>query len=178
MNEISPPLGREQEIVALGPTWRLARRERAVWGELLAWARERIPDPVDRIMKHIDKLPEALAARVVQETLVASQRFLSINSPEVGSILQSLEGSVRVLWLLLRDHQADATEDDAYRLAMTLGKDGMGRLFDVALGKSPVGNAGAPDSAALSGANGNSSSSAASSRRRPSLSPGKTSTGH
>lgn len=142
MNELAAHVGREQTFDAAGRTWKLSRWERRVWWELLEWARPQIPDPVESIAKHLDKLPPDVARYAVDKALAASRIFLSINSPEVQSLIESLEGGVRTLYLLLREHQPEATEDDAYRIAISFGHEKLQRLFEVALGKpAPSGSA-------------------------------------
>lgn len=149
MNEISPHIGREQVLEIAGRKWKLSRWERRIWWELLQWARPQIPDPVETIAKHLDKLPDKLASYAVDKALAASRTFLSVNSPEVDSLLESLEGMVKVLHLLLLEHQPSITEDEAYCLAMhvaktdPVGKDGkkkanrLQEIFAIALGKGP-----------------------------------------
>lgn len=137
MNEISPHIGREQDVQALGKTWKLARWERRVWWDLLAWARLKIPDPVDLIAGKLALMPEPIAKHAVDAALRASRTFLSINSAEVQSLLASLEGSVYTVWLLLREHQPNVTEDEAYKVVLDIGKDNLPGIFAIALGKSP-----------------------------------------
>ena len=136
MNEISPHIGREQVFEALGKSWRLSRWERRVWWELLDWARSKIPDPVETINKHLEKMPEKAVKHAVEAALNASRTFLSITSPEVQAMLQSMEGMVKTMYLLLLEHQKDVTEDEAYAIVMGFGAEEIQRRFGVALGRS------------------------------------------
>ena len=42
-----------------------------------------------------------------------------------------------ILWLLLREHQPDTTEDESYRIALELGNKQLQGMLDLALGKLP-----------------------------------------
>ncbi len=60
--------GAEQEVSALGKTWRLSRQTRHVWREFAAWARAVLPDPIEAVAKQVEAA--ALAdARVIRELL-------------------------------------------------------------------------------------------------------------
>lgn len=48
--------GVEQEVEALGKTWRLSRQTRGVWRAFAEWARGVLPDPIEAVARHIDKL--------------------------------------------------------------------------------------------------------------------------
>jgi len=138
-----PFLGREQEIDVLGRRWKVGRWTMGVWRELLEWARPQIPNPLDAIAKHLNSFSLDAQKYAVDQALDASRSFLSIGSPEIQSVLNSLEGGVRLLWLLLKTHQQNATEDDAYQVAMALGRDRLAAILAAAMGKegSPQGNA-------------------------------------
>jgi len=145
LHEISPHIGREQVVEALGRRWKLARWDRGVWKDLLEWARPQVPDPIEAISKHLDKLPPEVAKYAVDAALKAKRAFLSINSPEVQTVLGSLEGISKALYLLLLPHQPNATEDDAYAILMEVGPEEMQKRLAVALGRSEsAGNAVAP----------------------------------
>lgn len=144
MNEISPHIGREQEVTANGRTWKVARWDREVWWKLLQWARGHVSSPLDLVSKHLDRLCPEVQKYAVDRTLEKADTFLSINSELVQSIVKSLEGSVRILWLLLTPYQPAATEDDAFQLVADLGPERLDALFGTALGKVPEGKAQAP----------------------------------
>lgn len=133
MSDCAPWIGREQTIEALGRTWRLGRWTRSTWKELRDWALPLVPDPIEAVSRHLARMPKAAQEYAVKLALEAHQTFLAVGSPELQSILNSMEGSVRGMWLLLREHQPAATEDDAYALVMTL-KDRVPGIFAVAMG--------------------------------------------
>lgn len=158
-------LGREQTVQVGSRSWTITRWDRSVWWDFLGWARTQIPDPLDAAEKVIAKLLErkadclhraraadldgesarlhaladqfqAQADSVFQGAMDKRANFLSVNSPEVGSLLRSLEGSVKLLHLLIVQHQPKATLDDAYELAAALGQD-LEQVIAVAAGKMP-----------------------------------------
>ena len=126
---IAMHVGREQEFTALGKRWKLGRLTRAVWDEFLAWARTVLPDPLDVIAAKVDRLPEALQKQAVRDAIELSQNYLSPDSPAVRELLGSLPGSVRMLWLLLRKHQPQVTEDEAFEMLVEVGSAVMAAKF-------------------------------------------------
>lgn len=137
-------VGREQTIEACGRVWRVSRWTRAVWAEWLAWARSVLPDPVEVALKHLDTIPPDLRDSWVRMALDRKLTFLSLGSPEVRTLLTSLEGTVRVLWILLKKYQPDATEDDAFDVAMELGQAELDALVKRVSGENQAGEAQAP----------------------------------
>lgn len=135
MSSISPWIGREQEFEALGQAWRFGRWERRVWWELLQWARPQVPNPLDLVKDVLPLLPPATAAAVAKEAIAASRTFLSVLSPEVKALIGSLEGSTQIVYLLLKDHHPKVSEDDAFRIVLSLG-DRLEGMLAIARGES------------------------------------------
>jgi hypothetical protein len=46
-------IGMEEEIQALGKTWKLSRWDIEIWNQWLEWAKEKFPDPVATIRKEL-----------------------------------------------------------------------------------------------------------------------------
>lgn len=139
----APPLaghvGREQTFEALGRTWRLARWDRAVWRDLLEWARPRIPDPRKTAAEFLAMLPPAVTTivggvpittdpngdqktEIVKAALADAQEYLSPTSPKVNALLGTLDGVCELFRLLLKPAQPDITDDQAYEIVLTIGQ--------------------------------------------------------
>lgn len=96
----------------------------ADWGELTAWLQTQYLDSIDR---HLSRLPtEAERSAMRMESIRTAARITPSN--EVGlSILQSISGMARALWLSLRKRQPSLTypmivelmADPSFRVAFT-----------------------------------------------------------
>jgi len=142
--ELAAHIGRETEIRALGSTWRLGRWDRGVWRRFLDWAKTQLPDPLEEALKVVDRLKEPAASNLVQRALAEKTTFLSIGSPRVAELLQSLEGGVYLLYLLLQKHHPGITEDDAMEIGMEYGLQKLQEKLDQAAGTAPPEGNGAP----------------------------------
>lgn len=174
---VASHLGREQEVEALGRTWKLARWDRGVWWRILEWARGKVPDPLEAATPILERMaarqskltvdarskPPAESVPLLEEATIMERRaeqllrmsldkrmvYLSVNAPEIQALMDSLEGSTRVLWELLKVAQPDVTDDDAYGILQTLtgsataaDPEPLRRILDTALGRQPAPAAG------------------------------------
>ena len=156
---IAAHIGREQIIDAAGRQWKFGRWDRSVWFEFLAWARTQLPNPLDKIRPVIEQLTSRQAALLAQNTeattkeaeLLAqhldgivrlaineSMSYLSVGSAPVADVVRSLEGTIKILWLLLRKHQPNVTEDDAFDIFDEVGLQNVQNLMNVASGEMPT----------------------------------------
>jgi hypothetical protein len=144
---IATHVGREQVVEALGRQWKVGRWTRRVWADFLAWAKPLVPDPLKVAKRALAEFDPAFHAAIVERAVELSGEYLSVGSPQVGRLLDSVEGTVHVLWLLLKDGNPGVTEDDAFDLAAALGPVGLRAVLDASAGRVPPGaegNAGAP----------------------------------
>jgi hypothetical protein len=141
MAELAAHIGRETEIKALGQTWKLARLDRGIWRKWIDWAKTQLPDPVEEALKVVDRLKPEVASAVVQKALEEKTSFLSLESPKVAALMRAPEGMMQLLYLLLKKHQPEATEDDAMAIVMEVGEATTHANFDKASGTLPRGNA-------------------------------------
>ncbi len=65
-------VGRETTTEAFGVTWSFTRWTRAVWVKFAAWAKDFLPDPIEEVIKHIDKLA-VKDAEVIRQVRLADQ---------------------------------------------------------------------------------------------------------
>ncbi len=139
-------VGRETELKdAGGRVWHTARWTRAVWTDLLEWARPRIPDPFTVAEKAMARFPAAHHPAIVAQAVQLSGEYLSIGSPQVAACLGSVEGMAYLMYLLLRPNHTGVTEDEAFDVLLAVGIDEANRAFKRASGKAaPEGNGSAP----------------------------------
>jgi hypothetical protein len=164
-------IGKEQTVEALGKTWRVGRWTRNVWDDFTAWAKDNLPDPLQEVESSIERMMtlaakagtaeekdpakkaellrtaqmwEAQADHLLRMALDKKTSYLSVNSPEMGSLINSVVGGAQLLHLLLKTHQPDSTVDDAYWIIQELGGERLQAIYQIASGKAPRGNAEAP----------------------------------
>lgn len=157
--------GRETETTLNGRTWKFSRWTLNVLDDFCNWAAKQLPDPLEVAEKAVLRLQRFIKAttdnpaldEVEKEFLVQSYReqidrtselamskasgFLAINSPEMQSLLNNPRGTAHLLLLLLKAHHPDATEEDAFRLAVEIPEAEMKRIMVTTMGKSPPGPA-------------------------------------
>lgn len=134
-------VGVEQEFTALGKSWRIARWDRAAWRKILAWVATVLPDPRKAAAEFMAMLPpdsEQQKRELVAQALDEYQEHLSPTSPRVQAVLDSLDGGIKVLEILLKQYQPDVTEDVAYDLLMAYGLEPMTELLKGAAGVAPA----------------------------------------
>lgn len=140
MSQTPSHVGREQTVYAMGRSWTLARWERYVWADFLEWAKTQLPDPAIAARDLLAVIPpedEASRRQVVADAIKAKATYLSLNSPQVKELLDTLEGCVQLTYLLLKRHHPDATPDVAYDLVMAVGAEQMGRTLQACAGVVP-----------------------------------------
>ncbi len=123
-------VGREQTVEALGRTWKFGRWDRGVWADLFKFARQVLPNPVEVAFQAIEHLPaeptnpalRAAMEAVVSKALDKAASYISVASPEMRSLLASVEGNAHLVWLLVRKHHPEVTEDEAYELFISLSR--------------------------------------------------------
>src|SRR5262245_43027442 len=107
-------IGREQEIQALGRTWRLSRFTRALWAQFLEWARKVIPNPLDVIKPHLKDFTVEQQNLLVEKAGERALNHLQENGKDTQALLNSADGAAYLLYLLLQQHHPEATLDDAF----------------------------------------------------------------
>jgi hypothetical protein len=130
-------IGRETEVEALGQTWRLSRLTRALWEDWLAWARPRIPNPLAAVRQDLANWPEEDREMLVKAALDSYSAVLTINSKQARDMLSTIEGSTKMVQLLLRQHHPNMTEEKALEIMMELGQQKMNEAMTRAAGEGP-----------------------------------------
>lgn len=136
MDNTPSHVGREQTITALGREWTLARWDRRVWADFLEWAKTVLPNPAAEAAAFLALLPptdEVTRRAVVAEALKCKMDYLSVASPRVVDLIGTIEGTTKLVALLLQKYQAGTTDETAFEIIMAAGKDRMqGVLQDCA----------------------------------------------
>lgn len=115
-------VGREVEIEALGRTWKVGRWDRKVWIDFADWARTMLPDPIEAMTKHIDKLSlkdadtmRELMKRDYEEEDRCRKRFAEVAEKEGEAAAQKLPPPIRMApqYVQLADVMAQRALDKA-----------------------------------------------------------------
>ena len=105
-------------------------------GELQSWMDRRAADPLDAIRGRLDGLPEAIQRDLAREALRESCRPRPLfGTPEAGTLLGTVAGSVEVLHLMLRPGDPGSTREDAYAALKFLSDADLTILFALAEGR-------------------------------------------
>lgn len=133
-------VGREQIVEALGQTWTLSRWDRSVWAAFLEWAKTQLPDPAKEaaeFLKLLEPNDEISRRAVVSQALRDRTDYLSVTSPRVAMLLDSVEGTTYLVYLLLKPKHPEVTADLAYEVVVTVGKEAMSELLKKCSGVIP-----------------------------------------
>jgi len=141
-------VGREQTVKALGKEWKLARWTRAVWRELLEWARPQVPDPIDVAERLMKRLPPEQHAGVLAAALQMGCEPVHIGTPAVLALVNGMEGTAKLVSLLLKPSHPEATEDLAWDIILDVGLEMMAEIKRKAEGKPPRAPEGKPEAPA------------------------------
>lgn len=132
------PLGKETTFQALGQTWTTGTWSLAAWDELLAMARSYLPDPYDgleQILPHVDR---DMARELIMEAQKVKRRILSIMSPEIQEWLATVEGQIRLFYVLLKLNHPEVTLDMAMKIVSEVGDTKQAEIIDAAAGTPPA----------------------------------------
>lgn len=89
--------------------YKLSRFERKEHRKFLDWADKVIPDPFELIMGRLESFPPALQEILVKEALQYAKMRLTMLSPEVQNLLQTSEGGIKLLEVMLQRHHPELT---------------------------------------------------------------------
>lgn len=117
---MSNVIGKEQVITIEGKQYKLARLTRGIMKDFANWAKSLLPNPLDVVAQklHLFKDFPELQQMMVKEAVKDAKTFGEITSPEVQEIMDSFDGQVKMVTMLLQVHQPEITEDVAFDLAM------------------------------------------------------------
>lgn len=187
MSGFANHVGLEQEVPALGQTWKLSRLTRGVWRQFFGWARTILPDPQAEAHKHISRLAKEeyqlrriqAAVNTPDEHKTPEQRALlalpenadyldpgflahalqtnqdeqkqacttgldkatstySLNSPQIQSLLASIDGITQLMYLRLKPNHPDVTEDQAFAIVEEMSPEEASASHRVASGEAPA----------------------------------------
>lgn len=143
-------VGRSQTVEALGKTWTLSRWSRAVWNDFLAWAKTKLPDPRVEGRKTLASLlpqegdaPDMRAALAEARNATAKQineetlEYLTVNSKRVNALLDTMEGTEYLTYLLLRGEHPEADTELAYQIVLSVGSEAMSEKLKLCAGVGP-----------------------------------------
>jgi hypothetical protein len=92
-------------------------------------------------LDQVNLLLQTISDEQKHHTTVAIDKaasMMSFGSPEINSLLAHPDGMSRLLWLALKKHQPDVTEDDAFEILLQVGNDKMKEIFETLSGVNPT----------------------------------------
>lgn len=157
-------IGLEQEITALGKTWKLARFTMGLMRPWLEWAKPQLRDPLARAHKHVEYLtartiqiekehagPECAQLRdrllkacndemehVVNKAREEDGAHLSLDAPHVKALFTSIDGLAYLFYLLLKPAHPEMTRELAAQIVDDLGQDAAMQKVKTAEGVTPA----------------------------------------
>lgn len=113
-------VGKEQTIVVDGKSYKLSRLTRATMKEFAEWAKSLIPNPLDVVAERLDQFAKYphLQEVMVKDAVARSKTFGDFNSPEVQSIMSSMDGQIKMVSMLLKPNHPELTEDEVFDIAL------------------------------------------------------------
>jgi hypothetical protein len=111
-------IGKETTVTIGGKQYTLARLTRSVIREFAEWVYGHTPDPLAMAAKYINEFPEDLQKLLIQQAWNDTKGRMDIEGPEVREAMNTIEGSTKLLQLLLHKHHPELTEDQVFDLAM------------------------------------------------------------
>jgi hypothetical protein len=99
-----------------GKTYKLADFDEKLAGELLAWAKTKLADPLAEIKDIIKDFPPWLQEVLVKDAMAAKRTPKSIDHPEVSALLKTPEGLERVMLAMFTKYQPDLKADDVWAI--------------------------------------------------------------
>jgi hypothetical protein len=155
-------VGRESRFTALGREWIAQRWERGPCHEkFVAWAKSKLPDPRQTAVDEVEFLVRRAAKIAADSTLSQAEKQLlldgnlrqqhhaaeysldiqnqyqSIESPPVRALMNTDEGALRMMQIMLEKHHGEVSAETAHAILEELGAARLQELFDKAAGKSP-----------------------------------------
>lgn len=105
------------KVIKLGDKeYRLADIDVAASKKLLEWAKPRLTDPVQFILKELASLPEHLKAEVLKEHLAMKRQPVTLDSPDMQALLRTPEGSEFVVMLMWQTNNPELSTEQVWEL--------------------------------------------------------------
>jgi hypothetical protein len=113
MNQV---IGREVTITVGEVKYTLSRFDRSILARFMHWANTKLPNPLDVIKDRIKDFPPDLQKVMVREAMDKATCLRSFESPEIQSLIQTVEGAAYLFYLLFQKHHPEVTEAHAEQI--------------------------------------------------------------
>lgn len=107
-------IAREVEITANGKTYKLSRLDEYIINKFVAWARSKLPNPIETVAQLLPSLCLELQREFANRAYEDSRKPLAFDSKEVSSLLNTLEGGLKIIALLLQKYQPNLTDAETF----------------------------------------------------------------
>jgi len=117
-----------------GKTFPLSTLTLPAIGQLRAWAKSRLPDPIEAIKPHLADFEPPVQRMMLEQALAEVRRPVTFGSPEFNGAMQCGEGLKEVLWLVLKQNGADVSREASDAAADSMPADVAADVFGAAFG--------------------------------------------
>lgn len=134
---LTPQIGRESQVQALGQTWTVGRFDVDVWDALLEWAQGRIPNPLEDLKPILKELDPHAAIQLIREAQATRPTVLTLENELFQKAIDgTVEGKVYRFWLLLKKHHPEVTRQQAFEILQEIGESKEQEALRAANGKN------------------------------------------
>jgi hypothetical protein len=111
-----PNLGTEQTITVIGKTYTFSPFTIEMLHDFVDWANGKLEDPLSIVAKNFNSYPKPMQELLVAKALEKAASRKEFSSPEIQTILNSVEGGIKICCLLLRKHHPALTEKEVSQI--------------------------------------------------------------
>lgn len=118
-------IGKETTIKVGDKEYKLSRLSRSIMREFVEWAKTLLPDPLEAALDAVKQLSGHLELQqlLVKEALNERKSYLDFRSPEIQELLDTFDGQVKMVQLLLKKNHPNLNEDDCFDIALAFAEE-------------------------------------------------------
>ena len=139
---MNPALGSQVEVMIGGRSITFSRFTRKILRAFFDWAVSVLPNPLDEARKQIKDFPIDIQKMIVADALERSKNLRTLNNPDVQALIQTPEGSMKIIELLVREkhpHFTSQEVEDLYEQGLVeYGSHYFPKIFSMATGTMSV----------------------------------------
>src|SRR5947209_7356353 len=97
-------------------TFTLADFDERLAKQILAWCKDKLPDPLIAIKDILKDFPPKLQAEMVKEAMTERRMPLTLDNPQVQALLKTPEGLEQVMMLMFKRHHPELTPEQVWAI--------------------------------------------------------------
>lgn len=100
--------------------------------KFVQWAKSVLPNPLDEIAPKLSLFPVEIQKEMVREAMARARIPLTVESPEVRALMNTVEGATKIASLRFQAAQPELTDEQCLDLLFQAGKEhGPDALADI-----------------------------------------------